>query len=334
MPIYLFIGLGAGVCAAVLFASAVLGQSALGIILLFVVPLPKFLAGLGWGWRAALIAAVTATLLVGVFANPLSGMVYGFSQGIPAVWLCYLAYLNRDVNAGSGSPAQIEWYPVGHLIAWSAGIAGALTAMTIYNLGSTTEALRQQMQKLVEMFRKALSQVDPQAANTLDVAAMADVMLKLVPATFAASALVGILFNLWLAARITRASGRLLRPWPDLAGIRLPSGAAMALALTVAVSLPGSWTGVPEYPRTILSGFSSALFLAYVLVGMAIVHSTTRGKSWRAIALFAFYAALVFLNPWSALAAALLALTEPFAPWRRPSAPPPPSPPPPGGPST
>lgn len=324
------IGLAAGACAAVLFASAVLGKSALGFVLMFIVPLPKFLAGLGWGWRAALIAAVTATIAVGVIANPLSGLAYGLSQGLPAVGLCYLAYLNRGAGTDPSSARQVEWYPVGRLLAWSAGIAGGLTAMTIFTLGSSTEALRQQLQKLVELFRTTLTQVNPEAARTLDVPAMTELMLNLLPATFAASALIGILFNLWLAARITQASGRLLRPWPDLTAIQLPPGTAMALALTAALSLPTSWIGMPDYPRLLASGFASALFLAYVLVGMAVVHAMTRGKSGRLIILVAFYAALLFLNPWSALVVALIALAEPFAPWRRR---PPPPPPPPGGPT-
>ena len=68
MPSFLPIGLGAGLAAAVLFASAVLGQSVLGLLLLLIVPLPKFLAGLGWGWPAALTAAVSATVLVAIVA--------------------------------------------------------------------------------------------------------------------------------------------------------------------------------------------------------------------------------------------------------------------------
>ena len=40
----------------------------------------------------------------------------------------------------------------------------------------------------------------------------------------------GFLLNLWLAGRITRMSGRLIRPWPDLAAMTISALDALALA--------------------------------------------------------------------------------------------------------
>lgn len=329
MPSYLPIGLGAGLVAAVLFASAVIGQTMLGLILMLIVPLPKFLAGLGWGWRAAAVAAVTATILVAAIANVKAGIVYGLSQGLPAAWLCYLAYLNRSTEDDSGQPIT-EWYPIGRLLAWSVGIAGALATVFLLLLGTSSEMLRTQLRKVVEMFRRQLEQVDAKGAAAMDVDGMTELMVNLMPVAFAGSALFGILVNLWLAARITRASGRLLRPWPDLAATFMPAGSGLALAAATALSLPASWTGLPEYPRLIAAGVASAIMMAYVLIGLAILHYTTRGKSWRAAALAGGYAALLVLNPWSSLAFVTAALTEPFAPWRRRPMGPPPAAQPPG----
>ena len=324
MPSYIPIGIGAGLCAAVLFASAVLGQSVLGFVLLFVVPLPKFLAGLGWGWRAAATAAATATALVAVVANVRGGVVYGVSQGLPAVWICYLVYLNRQVVTPEAAP-DVEWYPIGRVLAWATAIASGLAILTLLNLGSSSEALKEAVGKLVESFAKSLSQVDPKAAAAFETPGMIELMLNLIPAAFAASALFGIVANLWIAGRITRASGKLLRPWPDLATTALPPVAAIALVISTAVALPQSWTGLPDYPRFIASGIASALFLAYVFVGLAILHYATRGKPWRPMALSFLYGALFLLNPWSGLVLAMIALCEPIAPWRR--GPPPLSPP-------
>lgn len=342
MPSYLPIGLGAGLAAAVLFASAVIGQTALGFFLMLIVPLPKFLAGLGWGWPAALVAAVTATVMVGVVANVQSALYYGVSQGLPAAWLCYLAYLNRPAPSDPARPdpappqsPAVEWYPVGRILAWAAAIAGALAALFLLLLGTTSEALRTQMRRVMEAFAKSIGQVDDKAAANLDIAAMTEVMINLMPAAFAASALFGIVFNLWLAGRITLASGRLLRPWPDLAALTLPPGSGLALAAATLLALPSGLTGMGEYPRLLAAGFASAIMLAYVLVGLAILHHTTRGKPWRGLALSATYAALLVLNPWSGLLLALVGLSEPFAPWRRqPAAASPPPAPPPGPPTT
>ncbi len=62
---------------------------------------------------------------------------------------------------------------------------------------------------------------------------------------------------------------------------------------------------------------SGALFLAYVLLGLAIAHYATRGAGWRSFALWALYAALLFINP-VILIVALAGLVDTIWPLRRP----------------
>ena len=69
--------------------------------------------------------------------------------------------------------------------------------------------------------------------------------------------------------------------------------------------------------------------VAYVLLGLAVVHYTTRGRSWRPFALWGLYAALVLTNTGLSLLIAILGLIEQMISLRRPTAPPPS-----GGPST
>ena len=59
-----FIGIGAGVAAALLFASVTSG-SWLSILLFYLAPLPILIAGLGWSHWAALIAALPARSALG-----------------------------------------------------------------------------------------------------------------------------------------------------------------------------------------------------------------------------------------------------------------------------
>src|SRR5690606_1469399 len=92
------------------------------------------------------------------------------------------------------------------------------------------------------------------------------------------------LFNLWLAARIARASGRLPRPWPYIPATTLPSGAFMALgaALLGATFLPG-------FGGTIATVGASALVTVVILTGLCIVHMLTRGNMLRLPALVMLY---------------------------------------------
>ena len=57
MPTPLIIGAGSGLVSAALFASAATA-TALAAVLFYLAPLPLFLAGLGWGTKAALVSAL------------------------------------------------------------------------------------------------------------------------------------------------------------------------------------------------------------------------------------------------------------------------------------
>ena len=81
------------------------------------------------------------------------------------------------------------------------------------------------------------------------------------PIRLAALSLITTLLNLWLAGRITLASGRLTRPWPDLASFTLPSGATLALLAAIALSFAG---GVPGH---VGSGFAGAFTMAFAMLG-------------------------------------------------------------------
>jgi hypothetical protein len=91
----------------------------------------------------------------------------------------------------------------------------------------------------------------------------------------------------------------------------------MSLALAGAFAL----TFTTGYPALLGSGFAGAFFLAYVLMGLAIVHFITRGRPSRPFVLWGVYLSLLILNTWAALIIALLALMEPFLPLRRASVP-------------
>ena len=73
-----------------------------------------------------------------------------------------------------------------------------------------------------------------------NVAKLAAVLARALPAAVAVVWLVITLFNLWIAGLIVDASGRALRPWPDLNAFELPNGLVVVFAVALAASfLPG-----------------------------------------------------------------------------------------------
>ena len=94
--------------------------------------------------------------------------------------------------------------------------------------------------------------------------------------------------------------------------------------VTLAFGIAVAASFIPGYPGLIASGFASAFVFAFMLVGLAIIHSVTRGMGARGFILGAVYGALLVLNPFSGLAIATIGLAEPVSPLRRkpPSNPP------------
>jgi hypothetical protein len=311
MPYTLLIGIGAGIISAVVFASATTGPLFARLILFLLTPLALFLAGLSVGPATAGIAGIIGTLLVLVAGSAMAAVVFAASQAIPVFILTYLASLNRPL-AGT-----TEWYPTGRIILAAALIAGAFSVLTLFLLGGDIEGLRGALRTMLETFVKNELPKMPDAPTLgpQEIEEAASVALALLPAASAISTMGSLLFNMWLAGRITLASGQLRRPWPDLAAITYPPGTPLLLAVAIAVGF------VSGMPGLIAAGFAGPLFLAYVLLGLAVVHYVTRGRAWRPFALWALYAALFIMNTVASLAIALLGLVEAVWPIRKPAAP-------------
>ena len=321
MPPFILIGIAAGGASAILFVSAAAGNPAGRVVLFFLAPLPGFLAGLGWGAMASAIAAMTASVICGAIIGPTSGAYVLASQGIPVTLLCYLANLHRDVTPApafsASSPSTmssgplVEWYPAGRLIAVATIMAGVFALLTVFVLGADLDDMRKILRASINQLQK-MPMFKDRAISEQDLESLTEVMLYLFPAASSLSWLAGLLINLYLAGRITFASGRLPRPWPDLAAISYPRGFGLGLALSLTVL--AVTIGVP---RLVASGFAGAFVVAYFLLGLAIIHHVTRGTPARPFLLWGLYLSLVFFNVWAALALALIAVLEPLLPWRR-----------------
>lgn len=296
----LFLALAAGLISAVVFASATMGPVLLRFVLYFLTPLSLYLAGLGLGPAAAAIAAIVATMIIMLLANPLTAGAYAISTAIPAVVCTRLVLLSRTSEDGQ------EWYPVGRVVAAAAAFGGVFTLVVLSLMGGDVEVLTKVMHGIVDTFVKSEIAGLPGAPEITEaqIDELAGTTLKSLPWVLGALATATILFNLWLGGRITLASGRLLRPWPDLASLTLPPTATFAIcaatALTFLDGMPGLYAG----------GFAAPFFIAFALVGLALIHTVTRGSPWRTFALAALYTGLLLFTAGVLLMLSLAGLAE------------------------
>jgi hypothetical protein len=297
------IGLGAGAASALLFA-AVASGSWLSVFLFYVSPLPIMIAALGWSHLAGLIAAISAAVVLTAIFGWVFLVAFLAGTGLPAWWLSYLAMLARPATAGAqvGALGQLEWYPPGRLVLWAAAFASVVVIAGILSLGTDFEGFRSGFREALE--RMVRVNPPPGAPAGRDTSgSILDFLVIAIPPAAAVLATITTVLNLWLAGKVVRFSGRLARPWPDLAAIDFPRPTGIIFLVAAVLTFVGGLVG---YFATIAS---AALIVAYGMLGLAVLHAVTRGIKHRGLAIGATYVAILVFG-WPVLGLCLLGIAD------------------------
>ena len=299
------IGIGAGAAAALLFASVISG-SLLSMVLFYLAPLPMMIAALGWSHWAALIGALAGALALGAAFGSLFFFAFLAIAGLPGWWLGYLAMLARAVPAGgNGGQPSLEWYPPGRLVMW-ASLVAALTVLTGLLYYGDTDSFRAALHDmLTQVLRAETDQPDgpliiPGIANPERLVGF---LVIAIPPAAAVLATITNMVNLWLAGRVVKFSGRLARPWPELAAMTFPRLLPAVLAIAVGLSFVGGLVSI------VAGVLAAALVIAFGVLGLAVLHVITQGVNARALLLGGVYVAVLVIG-WPVLALCLLGLIE------------------------
>ena len=283
------IAIGGGLASALLFAVSAKG-SPLAILLAYFAPLPVMIAAMGWGGAAGLFASLAGALTLGLALDLRLGVAFALGVGLPAWWLAHLVMLAKDDGG------RLAWYPLGRAGAWAVALAVGMAlfgmasvAWAAGGLSGAAEALARRLAPLVESMAGGAANL-PQGLDALEFTRFA---VRLLPAAMAGSALLMLVVNLWVAGRVVAVSGRLARPWPDVAAeFVLPKPMLAALAASAAAVALGGLMAVGGWVVAV------AALCAYGLQGLGVVHLRSRGWGGRRALLIATYLALVLLMPW------------------------------------
>jgi hypothetical protein len=306
------VGLAAGLCSALLFASLLSG-SALSLLLFCLVPLPILIAAMGWSHWASLVAVVVAAVALALTINPFLLIGFPLSVGLPAWWLGYLALLARP----AGPNGELEWYPIGRLVLWAAALSAFVTLIGLVQLGGSQAEIEQTLRTAFERMLRMQLDIPADAPLVVpgvdDPKRLVDMLVTVLPPAAAVLTTITQILNLWLAGRVVKISGQLRRPWPDIAATRLPPAAMAALAIAFAGSflpgLPGMAAALP----------AASLFVAYAALGFAVMHGITRHLQGRTVVLIGLYVGFALLgwSGWPILMMALLGLVDGVVDLRR-----------------
>jgi hypothetical protein len=301
----LVIALAAGSASALMFASFVSG-ALISLPLVYFAPLPLMVAALGWGPLAATIGGIAAASVIGVTLGLPSCLGFALTVALPAWWLGHLALLGRPASAGplSGNgvaavaPAM-EWYPVGRILLWIAGFAVLTIIAVLLTLGTDAETITGTIRR--GLLRLAAPR---DAATGDDIERLVDAFVVIAPAATASAAVIRLMLNLWLAAKIAATSGRLQRPWPDFKTTALPQMTLVTLCIALGFCFIGGLSAL--FAQIVAAG----LMMAYAIVGFAVLHTLTLAFKTRALWLGCAYATCVVTFPWAVLAVATLGLAD------------------------
>ncbi|WP_375780640.1 hypothetical protein ACE103_18730 [Bradyrhizobium sp. ma5] len=298
----LIIALAAGAASALMFASIVSG-AAISILLFYLAPLPLMVTALGWGPLAAAIGGTAAASVLGALFGLPYCIAFAMMVALPGWWLGHLALLGRPIAGAAGDsaaqqPPALEWYPVGRILLWIAAFAIITTTAALLTLGTDTDTITGTLRRGL---LKMLSAGETQPGS--DIERFVDALLIFAPLAATVIAMVTLTLNLWLAGKITQTSGRLNRPWPEFRSTALPAMALVALLVAVAFSFVGGMLALLAQIVT------TALVIAYALVGFAVLHTLTLSLANRGFWLAGIYAVVVMFG-WPIVAIFALGIAD------------------------
>lgn len=313
MLLLLFIAIMAGAASALLAAGVAAG-SVLAVPLFYLAPMPVMVAGIAFSPLAALLAALFAAIGLGLSFDSTFLMAYVVGMGLPAVGLSYAALLARAEPAGEKG---LLWFPVGGLVFLAALFATIGVIVAILSMsGADHGNYHTTIVDLVDALASDRTHAPPER----EIVETADLVALVLPPMAGIVSMLSLLVCLYLAGRAALVSGRLNRPWPSLAALRLPGYALPALAAVAVLSM------VPGMVGLCASVAVATLALAFMLAGFSVVHAITMGMGPRFIILGVVWGTTLLLG-WPAVflaglgcADAVLDLRARFGTNRRPPA--------------
>jgi hypothetical protein len=269
------------------------------LILVYLSQLRLFIGGLWLGAGAAIVAGLTASMILLAASNIMAVLMFAGLNVVPVILLVRQALLART-SAGGG----IEWYPAGLLAVWLTGLGLAAIALALLMLGGPEEI----QTAMRETVAPALDRLFEE--NAPDRHELASFLAMIVPGLVAASWMAMTLINGTLAQGLLARVGANWRPSPALRTLSLPMWfPVLSVLVPVALAFGGTM-------RFLSINVMIVLTVPFCLAGLAVLHAIAGRFSRPAVPLVAFYV-LAGLFGWPLLLATFLGLIDTLLRLRR-----------------
>lgn len=285
--------LARGVLTALLFQGFLTGNP-LWVIAAIFHQFPLFSIGLQYGLRPFLIGSAVSLCCITLLSGVKPALLQGLFFLVPCLLVIFLALRHRQVSNN-----QVEWYPIGRVVA----------CLTAYTLGlaaflSITLLTNDNLQMLQQTFLEGLGKFNPNMEALYRPFIVELVMI--LPAFFASFLFLFTLINAVFAQSVLQRFSCNLRPTPSMIHFELPWWPWWALAVIGILAFFGSGS-----VGTISINMLWALLNAFMLEGLAIIHSYSTKYEQRNLFLWIFYTLMVVFG-WLALPVLIVGIFEPW----------------------
>jgi hypothetical protein len=287
---------GGGIAAALLYLSVLSGVPG-AVLLAYLAQLPLCAVGLSLGTASAMLAGAVGGLVILMTAGIIGTGLFLGVDALPVILISRLALLSRS---GDGR----EWYPVGHLLLWLAGLGLLVFLAAVVAFSDAPGGLQGVVGQFLQSSLGRMMSEPLGDGPGGGIAAIAEGMACFFPAVMAASWLLMSVINGMIAQGLLTRYGRQVRPSPSVGEIEMPEWLGTALALAVGIAVLGS-------PMVAFVGLNTALILTvpFFFAGLAVVHLFARRYSARSALLTGFYVVTVLFG-WPVLVVVILGIVE------------------------
>lgn len=256
--------------------------------------IPLFSIGLQYGVRPLLLSSVLSFCCVAVFGGIKPALFYSLFSLIPCFLVTFLALQQRQ-----RSHNQIEWYPLGRIVA---GLMAYFLISTAFL--SIMLLANENYQTLQHTFLEEIGKFNP-AMEALYRPFIAQIVI-LLPALFTSFLFIFTIINVISAQSILQKFSSHLRPIPSMIHFELPWWPWWALA----------GVGILAFFSDGILGMVSinllwVLLNVFIVEGLAIIHSYSTKYEQRNLFLWIFYTLMVVFG-WLLLPVLIVGIFEPW----------------------
>jgi len=264
------------------------------LFILPVLPFPFDLAGLSFGVTASIVSSLSGAAVISILAQNLAGgLVFLIMYGAPIIFLTQLTLRSRTILDGQGDQ-QVEWYPIGSILAWVAVWATCLFLLAYLASMNQDGGLQKLSHEFVvsyieehPFFGKELITENAELSSDAMVIFLGNAM----PAFCSIFMMFIMFFNFLCAQFFSEKIKRAIRPPFNLTHMELPELLALGFIASVGLALLGG-----EF--VFVGGTIAAiLFSPFFLMGLFVIHTVTKNRPGRMLVLMGVYVGLFFFSP-------------------------------------